>query len=61
MRQAKIGSDSYTNRGSQTLNLTQKAKGQNYQGFTKESKEVTASRADIDDACKVEKITNAKK
>jgi len=43
------------------LNLTQKAKGQNYQGFTKESKEVTASRADIDDASKEEKITNAKK
>jgi hypothetical protein len=48
-------------RASQTLNLTAKTKGQNYQGFIKESKEVTASRADIDDACKVEKITNAKK
>ena len=43
------------------MNLTQKAKGQNYQGFTKESKDVTASRADIDDASKEEKITNAKK
>jgi len=27
LRQAKIGSDSYTSRASQTLNLTQKAKG----------------------------------
>lgn len=43
------------------MNLTQKHKGQNYQGFVKESKEVTASRADIDDASKEEKITNAKK
>ena len=61
MKQAKIGSDSYMNRGSQTLNLTQKVKSQNYKGFIQENKEVTASRADIDDASKEEKITNAKK
>lgn len=29
----KIGSDSYTERGSQTLNLTQKAKEIHYKGF----------------------------
>ena len=29
----KIGSDSYTERGSQTLNLNQKAKEVNYKGF----------------------------
>lgn len=61
LKQAKIGSDSYMNRGSQTLNLTQKVKSQNYKGFIQETKEVTASRADIDDASKEEKITNAKK
>lgn len=34
LRQNKIGSDSYMNRGSQTLNLTQKSKNVNYIGFT---------------------------
>ena len=29
----KLGSDSYTERGSQTLNLTQKAKEIHYKGF----------------------------
>lgn len=30
----KLGSDSYTERGSQTLNLTQKPKEIDYRGFT---------------------------
>ena len=55
------GSDSYMQRGSQTLNLTQKSKALNFQGFTQETKDVTASKADIDDASKEEKITNAKR
>lgn len=61
LKQNKIGSDSYMQRGSQTLNLTQKSKSLNFQGFTQEIKEVTASKADIDDASKEEKITNAKR
>jgi hypothetical protein len=61
LKQNKIGSDSYMQRGSQTLNLTQKSKALNFQGFTQETKDVTASKADIDDASKEEKITNAKR
>ena len=34
LKQNKIGSDSFMHRGSQTLNLTQKHKGLNFQGFT---------------------------
>lgn len=34
LKENKIGSDSYTIRGSQTLNLTQKQKEATYQGFT---------------------------
>ena len=61
LKQNKIGSDSYTIRGTQTLNLAQKTKQENFQGFTQESKEVTASNWDIDDASKQEKITEQKK
>jgi len=60
LRQNKIGSDSYMNRGSQTLNLAQKSKNVNFIGFTQESKDVTASNWDIDDAAKVEKISESK-
>ena len=52
LRKNKIGSDSYMIRGSQTLNLTQKTKNISFTGFTQESKEVTASNWDIDDASK---------
>lgn len=52
LKQSKIGSDSYTARGTQTLNLTQKHKNESFLGFTQESKEVTASNWDIDDASK---------
>lgn len=33
LKQNKIGSDSYTERGAQTLNLTQKSKEIHYKGF----------------------------
>lgn len=59
LRQNKIGSDSYMHRASQTLNLTQKHKNNNFVGFSQESKEVTASKYDIDDASKQEKISDA--
>ena len=49
------------NRASQTLNNTQKTKNQNYQGIIREHKEVTASKADIDDASKQAKLTEAQK
>ena len=57
----KIGSDSYTERGSQTLNLTQKLKEIHYKGFTQESKELQATNWDIDDASKQQRISDAKK
>jgi len=60
LKQNKIGSDSYNDRGTQTLNLTQKSKSDNFQGFTKESKEITASNWDIVDASMQEKITESK-
>lgn len=47
-------------RGSQTLNLTQKTKSICFIGFSQESKEVTASNWDIDDASKQQKITDSK-
>lgn len=46
-------------RGSQTLNLNTKSKGNKALGFTHESKEVTASNWDIDDASKQKKITES--
>lgn len=36
----KIGSDSYTERGSQTLNLTHKIKEVNFKGFLQENKDL---------------------
>lgn len=59
LKQNKIGSDSYNIRGTQTLNLAQKTKQENFVGFTQESKESTASNWDIDDASKQEKITES--
>ncbi len=57
----KIGSDSYTERGSQTLNLTQKMKETSYKGPQEKDEHEQASNWDIDDAQKMQKITDAKK
>lgn len=46
----KIGSDSYNERGSQTLNLTQKQKEIHFKGFVLDVKQEQASNWDIDDA-----------
>lgn len=60
LKQNKIGSDSYTMRGSQTLNLTQKTKNEEFKGFVQEHKDCTASNWDIDDASKIQKMSEAK-
>ena len=39
----KKGSDNYTERGSQTMNLTQKTREVANRGFTQENKEIQAS------------------
>ena len=39
----KKGSDNYTERGSQTMNLTQKTREVSNKGFTLENKEIQAS------------------
>ncbi len=57
----KIGSDSYTERGSQTLNLTHKIKEVNFKGFLQENKDLQATNWDIDDASKQQRISEAKK
>ena len=46
----KKGSDNYTERGSQTLNLTQKTREVANKGFTHEHKEIQASWWDIYDS-----------
>lgn len=46
----KKGSDNYTERGSQTLNLTQKTREVANKGFTQEHKEIQASWWDIYDS-----------
>ena len=46
----KKGSDNYTDRGSQTLNLPQKTREINQKGFTQENKEIQASWWDIYDS-----------
>lgn len=60
LKQSKIGSDSFTVRGTQTLNLSQKSKNEVFYGFTQENKEATASNWDIDDASKGVKMSEAK-
>jgi hypothetical protein len=47
-------------RGTQTLNPTQKFKPVQFIGYTQESKEITASTWDIDDASKMVKLSDAK-
>lgn len=46
----KKGSDNYTERGSQTLNLTQKTRDVSNKGFNFENKEIQASWWDICDS-----------
>ena len=46
----KKGSDNYTDRGSQTMNLTQKTREVSNKGFTQENKEIQASWWDIYDS-----------
>ena len=46
----KKGSDNYTERGSQTMNLTQKTREVTNKGFTLEHKEIQASWWDIYDS-----------
>jgi hypothetical protein len=48
----KVGSDSYMQRGSQTLNLTLKSKEIAKPKFEQESKDLQATNWDIDDASK---------
>ena len=61
LRQNKIGSDSYTQRGSQTLNLTMKTKEIQKPKFEQESKDPQASKWDITDALKTQKVSDARK
>lgn len=60
LKTSKIGSDSFTARGTQTLNPTQKVKNEQFIGYTQETKEITASTWDIDDASKMVKLSDAK-
>jgi hypothetical protein len=46
----KKGSDNYTDRGSQTMNLTQKTREVSNKGFVHENKEIQASWWDIYDS-----------
>lgn len=57
----KVGSDSYMQRGSQTLNLTLKSKEIPKPKFEQESKDLQATNWDIDDASKQQRISDAKK
>lgn len=52
LKAAKVGSDSYMQRGSQTLNLTLKSKEIPKPKFEQESKDIQSSKWDIDDASK---------
>ncbi len=61
LRQNKIGSDSYTQRGSQTLNLTMKTQEIQKPKFEQESKDPQASKWDITDALKTQKVSDARK
>ncbi len=57
----KVGSDSYMQRGSQTLNLTLKSKEILRPKFEQEPKDIQASNWDIDDASKQKLVSEAKK
>ena len=57
----KVGSDSYMQRGSQTLNLTLKAKEIVKPKFEQVSKDLQATNWDIDDASKQKLVSEAKK
>jgi hypothetical protein len=57
----KVGSDSYMQRGSQTLNLTLKSKEIAKPKFEQESKDLQATNWDIDDASKQKLVSEAKK
>ena len=57
----KVGSDSYMQRGSQTMNLTLKSKEIAKPKFEQESKDLQATNWDIDDASKQKLISEAKK
>mmetsp|Transcript_47722 Transcript_47722/g.34976 ORF Transcript_47722/g.34976 Transcript_47722/m.34976 type:complete len:135 (+) Transcript_47722:419-823(+) len=52
LKENKKGSDLYTERGSQTLNLTQKNRDHNFKGFTQTSREIQVTKFDIDDAAR---------
>lgn len=57
----KKGSDNYTERGSQTMNLNQKTREVANKGFTLEHKEIQASWWDIYDSQQQELITDEEK
>jgi len=60
LKQNKIGSDLYNQRGSQTLNPAQKHKLDSHTGFTHESKEIVATKWSIDDASRQQKLSESK-
>ena len=57
----KKGSDNYTERGSQTMNLNQKTREVSNKGFTLEHKEIQASWWDIYDSQQQELISDEDK
>lgn len=57
----KVGSDSYMQRGSQTLNLALKSKEVPKPKFEQESKDLQATNWDIDDASKQQRVSEARK
>lgn len=61
LKSNKVGSDSYMQRGSQTLNLTLKSKEIAKPKFEQESKDLQATNWDIDDASKQKLVSDAKK
>ena len=57
----KKGSDNYTDRGSQTMNLTQKPREISNKGFILEHKEIQASWWDIYDSQQQKQVTDEQK
>jgi len=57
----KVGSDSYTTRGSQTMNLTQKNRESCHIGFVNSDKQEQASYWDIVDASNQKEMSDAEK
>ena len=57
----KKGSDNYTERGSQTMNLTQKTREVSNKGFSLENKEIQASWWDIYDSQQQKQVTEEEK